>query len=72
MMTDLLFDKQLAKDLAKVKQAIAAHKMALFQSGHGCACDSTGLCAHHAGIAGELSEATKAVDLAIVMANMRE
>lgn len=71
-MTDFLFDKQLAKDLAKVKQVIAVYKTSLLQSGHGCACDSTGTCAHHAHIAGELSEAMKAIDLAIVLANIRE
>lgn len=70
-MKQLPFD-QLAKDLNKSKQAIEARRASLFQSGRGCLCDETGLCAHHADIANRLSDALVAIELAIAIATVKE
>jgi hypothetical protein len=59
------FDTQLAKTLGDLRRNIEAQQKSLYQARRECACDSECLCAHHADIFNQLTNAMQRLDSAI-------
>lgn len=51
------FDQALAQQLRGMIDQLAAIRVGMYRSGHGCSCDETGLCALHADVHSSLVEA---------------
>jgi hypothetical protein len=66
------FDRKLSAQLQSMIDQLAALRESLYMRGHGCACDETGLCSHHAMVHGHLVAAADSLARAIGEAQREE